>query len=243
MIKLEQVQKQFDGKLLFEPLSLDIVRGESLAIIGETGCGKSTLLKMIAGFDKPDGGRILIAGEEQHGIHPAVGIILQKDGLLPWRKGYDNLALGLKSLGRTEQTYRKQVLDMAGMLKIEHCLQRYPQTLSGGERRRIALGRTLLMHPQILLIDEGLQSLDSMTAQRLQEEIKHITRQQGITLIVVTHSIEEAVFLGQRILWMKPGRKAEYFDNALSNQPHWRDSVDYHAMVTDLKRRLEQDYA
>lgn len=240
MIKLEQVKKQFDDELLFQPLQLEIKEGDRLAIIGETGCGKSTLLRMIAGFDVPDEGRVLIEGKCHQGIHPQVGLILQKDGLLPWRTVEDNLDLGLKAMGQTETQYREAVGQMAGMLKIEHCLKRYPEYLSGGERRRIALGRTLLMHPRILLVDEGMQSLDSMTAQRLQEEMKHIVQQQNITLIVVTHSIEEAVFLGQRILWMKRGEQAVLIDNPGSDQKHWRSEVGFHQMVTDIKARWER---
>lgn len=242
MIRLEQVQKQFDDKLLFQPLTLEVAQGDRLAIIGETGCGKSTLLKMIAGFEPIEKGRILIQERAVNGMHPEVGIILQKDGLLPWRRGYENLAIGLKSLGQTKEEYHDRVMKMATMLKVEHCLQRFPQTLSGGERRRIALGRTLLMKPKILLIDEGMQSLDSMTAQRLQAEIRQIVDEQHITLIVVTHSVEEAVFLGRRILWMKPGRAAECLENEKSNQEHWRDSIEYHHKVSALKQRLEQDH-
>ncbi|MCX8118332.1 MAG: ATP-binding cassette domain-containing protein [Desulfobacterota bacterium] len=192
-------------KIVFKGLSFEISSGVPLSVIGPSGCGKTTLLYVLSGLKKPDAGEILFKGEPLDGHRREIALVLQHYGLLPWKTVYQNASLGLKIRGFSKQASKEIVLPILRELAIEHLLERYPGQLSGGEKQRVAIARALALRPSLLLLDEPFSSLDAFTREHLQNLILKICRQRELALVHVTHSIEEAVFLGERALVMHEG--------------------------------------
>ncbi len=186
--------------------SFAVRRGEKFAIVGPSGCGKTTLLKAIAGFIRPTRGRILVAGTPVNDTGPDRAIVFQDfDQLFPWRTVEGNVAYAVgvaKDLTRGEAEERsRRYLELVG---IQAAAQKYPHMLSGGMKQRAALARALALEPEILLMDEPFGALDAITRGQLQLELNEIWRRTGVTIILVTHSIQEAIFLGHRVMVMTP---------------------------------------
>ena len=194
MIRLESVNKRYSGTTILQDISFNIENGKSLSIIGPSGCGKTTLLYMIAGLIRPSGGTILLNNREIKAPDSKTAFILQDYGLLPWKSVIQNVSLGMKI-----KKYPKEII-AAVTEKILHDLgiyahrDKYPATLSGGEKQRVAIARALSTEPEILLMDEPFSSLDTLTREKLQQAVYDIHRKGNLTLLTVTHSIEEAVF-------------------------------------------------
>lgn len=185
---------------VLDGFTLQIPKGERWVLIGPSGCGKSTLLLLIAGLIQPNEGRIQIDGSDITGPREHTSLILQDYGLFPWKTVAENVALGLRVKGwRKSEAIRRalHVVERLGLGGLEH---RYPRQLSGGQRQRVAVGRALTMEPDLLLMDEPFSSLDALTRESLQNLILEISSREQLTILLVTHSIEEAAFLGQRIL-------------------------------------------
>lgn len=181
-------------------LSLDIRGGEALAIVGPSGCGKTTLLRVLAGLEKPDGGDVLIDGHPVQGVGAERSIIFQEPRLLPWLTVLGNVAFGLDVRGtpRPEaETRARHYIRLVGLAEFEGA---YPRQLSGGMAQRVGIARALTAQPEILLLDEPLGALDAMTKLTMQEELARIWREEKVTLILVTHDLEEAIFLADRVL-------------------------------------------
>lgn len=193
-------------KPVFEDLSFEVSSGVPLSVIGPSGCGKTTLLYLLSGLKQPDGGEILFKGEPLHGHQREIALVLQHYGLLPWKTVYQNASLGLKIRGFSKKESREIVLPILQELAIDHLLERFPNQLSGGEKQRVAIARALALRPSLLLLDEPFSSLDAFTREHLQNLILNICRQRKLGLVHVTHSIEEAVFLGEWALVMHEGR-------------------------------------
>lgn len=192
-------------------VNLDIHEGEFLAIIGASGCGKSTLLRLIDGLLAPSTGRILMHGEPLTGPGPERGVVFQHSNLLPWRTALRNVELGLESQKVPAAQRRERArtyLDMVGLGGFERA---YPSQLSGGMQQRVGLARALAIEPEILLLDEPFGALDAQTRVVLQSELERIWSLQRRTAVLVTHDIEEAIFLADRIMVMssRPGRVKE----------------------------------
>ncbi len=193
-------------KIVFEELSFDVAPGIPLSVIGPSGCGKTTLLYLLSGLKKPERGKILFRGEPLNGHQREIALVLQHYGLLPWKTVFQNASLGLKIRGFSKREAKEIVLPILQELAIEHLLDRFPNQLSGGEKQRVAIARALALRPSLLLLDEPFSSLDAFTREHLQNLILSICCQRELSLVHVTHSIEEAVFLGEKALVMNEGR-------------------------------------
>ena len=189
-------------RIIFEGLSLKVTPNTRLSIIGPSGCGKTTLLYLLSGLKRPERGEVLFNGERIEGPRGEVAIILQHYGLLPWKTVFENASLGLRIKGYPERAVAEVVLPILRTLEIDHLLHRYPKQVSGGEKQRVAIARALALRPSLLLMDEPFSSLDALTRENLQNLILSVCLRNALTLIHVTHSFEEAVFLGDRVLVM-----------------------------------------
>jgi NitT/TauT family transport system ATP-binding protein len=187
-----------------ENLSLTVHDKEFVCVLGPSGCGKTTLLRMIAGLDSASSGEILLDGEQISGPTPKVGIVFQEYSLFPWRSVIDNIAFGLEMRGiaRTERNrVAEQYLDLVGLTQFR---ESYPSELSGGMRQRVAVARALALEPVVLLMDEPFGALDAQTRNMLQHELLGIWEKTRKTIIFITHSVDEAVFLADRIVALTP---------------------------------------
>jgi NitT/TauT family transport system ATP-binding protein len=215
-VRFERVSKSFPdrgarGANAFTVLSnvnLDIGVGEFMVLVGPSGSGKSTLLDLLSGLSVPSSGMILIDGKPIAGPGRDRGIVFQHYALLPWRTALGNVEFALEAVGlrRSERHDRaRYFLDLVGLLGAEH---RYPHQLSGGMKQRVAIARSLSYNPDILLMDEPFAALDAQTRENLQDELKRIWQRTGKTILFVTHAIDEAIYLGQRVAVMttRPGR-------------------------------------
>ncbi|GHV87232.1 ABC transporter ATP-binding protein [Spirochaetia bacterium] len=208
-VELSQIIKNYGDFRAVDDFSLLAPRGSFTTLLGPSGCGKTTLLRIIAGFFEPDSGTVVICGQDQHGIPPekrSTGIVFQDYALFPHMTAKENLAYGLKVRKIDPETRTREILHTAEMLDLASLLDRYPGELSGGQQQRLALGRAVILKPQILLMDEPLSNLDAKLRLRVREELKDIQRRLGITTIYVTHDQEEALSLSDYIAVMNKGR-------------------------------------
>lgn len=242
MILIENVSKSFfDGKKqvqAVENFNLRIGPGEFVCIVGASGCGKSTLLNMVAGFTKPSSGQILLNGQPVTGIDPRCGMIFQSYALFPWKTVLGNVEFGLKMQGipkQRRQEIAKKYIDLVG---LNGFADSYPRELSGGMRQRVTIARALANNPEILLMDEPFAALDAMTRQVLQEELLRIVDESNKTTLFITHSIDEALLLADRVVIMsaRPGRVK---DDLRINLPRPRHVTDQLATeYLDLKKTI-----
>jgi len=216
--------------------ALEVYPNEFLCIIGPSGCGKTTLLRIIDGLVTPDAGRVLIGGAEVTAPRKDIAVVFQHFGLFPWKMVYDNVAYGLRVHGHTESEIRESVpryIELTGLAGFERS---YPYQLSGGMQQRVGLARALAVEPSVLLMDEPFGSLDAQTRELMQEELLRLGRIQPKTLIFVTHSIDEAIILGDRIALMssRPGTVKEVLDVDI---PRPRDPEEVRRMSQYLTLR------
>lgn len=218
-------------------VSLRVERGESLAVLGPSGCGKSSFLYVLAGLVKPTSGRVEIDGRPVRRPRPEVALILQETGLLPWKTVWQNATLGLKLEGVAGVKRIKRALRDLGLEGLEG---RYPAQLSGGEKKRVSLARALAQDATVLLMDEPLAALDTLTKEHTQNLILKLWQKHGFTLVLVTHDIEEAVFLGQRIVVFseRPARILEIIPNPEMGDPSYRQSQAFFDRVRAVRSLL-----
>jgi NitT/TauT family transport system ATP-binding protein len=189
-------------------VSVKVEPGEFVSVVGPSGCGKSTLLHVAAGLIRPAAGRVTYLGQEWTGLHPDVGYVTQKDTLLPWKSVVDNLALPLQLKGAGKAERRQIATEMAENLGLENYLKHFPAQLSGGMRQRVQLGRTLVIRPKLLLMDEPFGALDAYLRLRMQELLLSILRGHPVSTVFVTHDLGEAIALSDRVIALagSPGR-------------------------------------
>ena len=239
-LSIQNVNKSFtvDGQKVdvLKDINLEVQEGEFIAIVGHSGCGKSTLLKIIAGLEKNDTGLVTVDGKEVNGPGMDRGMIFQEHRLFPWMSIEKNVQLGLKGLSKEEKTkLSNQYLEL---VKLSEFKKAYPSQLSGGMSQRAAIARSLVSQPEVLLLDEPFGALDALTKIELQEELLKIRERFHNTMLMVTHDIEEAVYLADRIVVMsaRPGRikdviKVElgtYRDRGGSDFAHYKKKMfDY----------------
>ena len=203
------VGKKFGNFRAVDRLSLDIRAGEFFALLGPSGCGKTTLLRMLAGFETPDEGRILLDGKDIAQVPPhqrPVNMMFQNYALFPHLSVRDNIAFGLKRAGMARAEIATRVAEMVALVKLEGMEKRKPDQLSGGQKQRVALARSLARRPQVLLLDEPLAALDKKLRESTQLELMELQRRLGMTFIIVTHDQEEAMTMANRIGVMDAGR-------------------------------------
>ncbi len=209
LLRIEGVSKKFGAFRAVDRLSLDIKAGEFFALLGPSGCGKTTLLRMLAGFETPDEGRILLGGRDIAPVLPherPVNMMFQNYALFPHLSVRDNIAFGLKRAGMARAAIDSRVREMVALVKLEGMEKRRPDQLSGGQKQRVALARSLARRPKVLLLDEPLAALDKKLRESTQLELMELQRRLGMTFIVVTHDQEEAMTMANRIGVMDAGR-------------------------------------
>ena len=207
-IVFDKVTKRFGDFTAVNNLSLDIYEREFFALLGASGCGKSTLLRMLAGFDEPTAGRILLDGQDLRGIPPyrrPVNMMFQSYALFPHMTVEANIAFGLKQEGMARADIEKRVAEMLKLVKLERFAKRKPHQLSGGQRQRVALARSVAKRPKVLLLDEPLGALDKKLREETQFELMDLQQELGLTFIIVTHDQEEAMTMADRIAIMDKG--------------------------------------
>ncbi len=213
-------------------------RGDAWAVLGPSGCGKTTLAYLLAGLRRPCRGTVQLDGAEVTAPRTSTGLILQDHGLLPWAKARDNVALGLKIRRTASSELRTKIGYWLERLGIDSVADKYPSQLSGGQRQRVAIARTLALEPSLLLMDEPFSSLDSTTREDLQELVVQLSEENGMTTVVVTHDIQEAVFLGKKILIVghPPINRYRVIDNPEARSPSYRQSPAFFEMCARVRR-------
>jgi putrescine transport system ATP-binding protein len=209
LLRIERVVKKFGTFPAVDGVSLDIGAGEFFALLGPSGCGKTTLLRMLAGFEAPDQGRILLGGKDIAHVLPhqrPLNMMFQNYALFPHLSVRDNIAFGLRRAGMARADIDRRVTEMAALVKLEGLEKRKPDQLSGGQRQRVALARSLARRPQVLLLDEPLAALDKKLRESTQLELMDLQRRLGMTFIIVTHDQGEAMTVATRIGVMNAGR-------------------------------------
>ena len=238
------------GQPVFHSFSWHVEPGEAWAVIGPSGCGKTTLLYLLAGLRMPTAGRVLVDGQPLTRPRPSSGLILQDYGLLPWATVRQNAALGLRIRNfygpdgtHAPRNYHPEadVTPWLARLGLSELADKYPSQLSGGQRQRTAIARTLALRPDLLLMDEPFSSLDAPTRENLQSLTLELQAEQGLTLVIVTHAIEEAAFIGRKILLLTqpPNTQPVIIDNPQAGKEDTRDSIGYQALCRELRGRLE----
>ncbi|MCM2294164.1 ABC transporter ATP-binding protein [Allorhizobium sp. BGMRC 0089] len=208
-LRIDAVSKSFGTNTVVKDFNLSIGKGEFVSFLGPSGCGKTTVLRMVAGFETPSAGSIIIDGNDVTGLRPnrrRIGMVFQAYALFPNMNVFDNVAFGLKIAKLSKAEIEKRVMEMLKLIHLDHLADRYPYQMSGGQQQRVALARALAPKPQVLLLDEPLSALDAKIRVSLREEIREIQRQLGITTVFVTHDQEEALSISDRIVVMHGGR-------------------------------------
>lgn len=242
MITVDRLAKRFEGGFqVIEGLSFSLETGRTMAIIGPSGCGKTTLLYILAGLTRQTEGKVVINGRNVEGPSPEVSFILQDFGLLPWKTVLDNVCLGMKLRGTPAEERVSRAERLLEELGLEQHRDHYPARLSGGERQRVAIGRALATEPKLLLMDEPFSSLDTLTRERMQEMLLDIRKRNGLTVAIVTHSIEEAAFLGDSVLVLggRPATVRALIENPGVGETGHRGTDSYFAACKSIRRAVE----
>src|SRR5476651_121257 len=241
IVQIERATKRFGEIMAVDGVDLEITRGELFALLGGSGCGKTTLLRLLAGFEVPDAGRILIDGQDMTGVPPhlrPVNMMFQSYALFPHMSVSANIAYGLHREGLAKAEIRKRVGEMLALVKLGGLGYRKPAQLSGGQRQRVALARAIVKQPKLLLLDEPLAALDRKLREGTRFELMRLQEELGLTFVVVTHDQEEAMSIASRLAVMNAGRIVQTgTPHELYEQPASRFVADFIgiANIIDLK--------
>lgn len=205
MLTLSHLTARYADHLALQDINLTIAEGEMVVVLGPSGCGKTTLLNLVAGFQQPDSGTITLNGQPVQGPGAERGVVFQHEGLLPWRNVLDNVAFGLQLAGRGKAERQATAQRMLQKVGLESAGQKFLWQLSGGMRQRVGIARALAADPQLLLLDEPFGALDAFTREQMQELLLRLWRDSGKQVLLITHDIEEAIFLASELVLLSPG--------------------------------------
>ncbi len=247
ILELAGLSKMFEGEAtgrgvpVLEKIDGSVAEGCFVSIMGPSGCGKTTLLKIIAGLVKASAGQVLLDGKEIDGQRDKIGMVFQEYALFPWRTTVQNIQMGLEIIGvpkKERRTAALEYVDIFGLSGFEDC---YPQELSGGMQQRVAIARTLIMDPRVVLMDEPFGSLDSQTRNHLQEFLLELWKARKETILFVTHNVDEAVFLSDYILVLsaRPAKIIKQVEVELP-RPRDRTSQEYNSIKRNILYTLKE---
>ena len=255
-VHIESVQMSFSTRkgefVALKNIDLDIARGEFITLIGHSGCGKSTLMNLVAGLLKPTDGILLCADREIAGPGPERAVVFQNHSLLPWLTCFENVYLAVERVfGETEgkADLKRRTHDALSLVHLTHAEQKLPNEISGGMKQRVGIARALAMQPKVLLMDEPFGALDALTRAQLQEELMKIVAKTNSTVIMVTHDVDEAVLLSDRIVMMTNGPAAtigEILDVKLARPRHrleMASNAEYMRLRSEVLRFLYERHA
>ena len=244
-LQIKRIVKQYGDVFAVDDVSLNIEKGEIFALLGSSGCGKSTLLRMLAGFEKPTAGQILLEGQDIVGLAPyerPINMMFQSYALFPHLSVWDNIAFGLRRDHLPKAEIEERVVRMLDLVQLKAYAKRHPHQLSGGQQQRVALARSLAKRPRLLLLDEPLGALDKKLRERTQLELVGIIEQVGVTCVLVTHDQEEAMTVATRIGVMSEGRILQVGRPAdIYETPNCRFVADFIGSVNTFRGTIEVD--
>lgn len=250
-IRLRNVGKSYGDFAVLGNVSVSVGAGRSLAVVGESGCGKSTLLSVIARLQQTDRGSVEFVDKDglsffgKYGRMPRLSYVLQDYGLFPWKNAEENLALPLLLQDVSKKHIKDRVFRMLDELGLQGMEKRYPSELSGGQKQRLALGRALISEPELILLDEPFSSVDAINREHLQNLILSLWKKYGFSFVLVTHSAEEAVYLGSTVLSLKKYREGgnafSLFENRLFAMENMRKSEEYFRLCQKVHASLSEE--
>ena len=248
MLEFLDISKTFLGRSpgesvhVLEQIRYRIENGQFVSIVGPSGCGKTTLLRIIAGLEKESAGRVLLDGDELIKGSETIGLVFQEYALFPWRTTLQNIEMGLEIKGVDREKRRLTAMEYIKTFDLSGFEHRYPRELSGGMKQRVAIARTLIMNPRVVLMDEPFGSLDSQTRNGLQEFLLGIWGKRGDTILFVTHNVDEAVFLSDQIIVLskRPARIVKTFEVGL-RRPRDRTGQECNEIRRDVLKVLSEE--
>lgn len=239
MIQIEALGVNYGSEYALRHVDLSISQNTTCAIIGPSGCGKTTLLYTIAGLLVPTEGNVSIDGKQLTAVRKETSVILQNAGLLPWKTAFENVALGLLPSGQSKACIIAKTTAMMEELGILEHKDKYPSQLSGGQKQRTAIARALVREPDLLLMDEASSSLDAISREHLQNLVLRLYKKRPLTMVFVTHSIEEAVYLGQSIVVMERAGIKHILENPYFGDEDFRSKPDYYDVCLEVRKWLQ----
>jgi putrescine transport system ATP-binding protein len=244
-VRIEGIRKEFDGFVAVDDVSFSIRKGEIFALLGPSGCGKSTLLRMLAGFERPTRGAVLLDGEDIVGLAPfdrPINMMFQSYALFPHMTVEQNVAFGLVQDGMGKADIAARVDEMLGLVQMSKLAKRKPHQLSGGQQQRVALARSLAKSPKLLLLDEPMGALDKKLRSQMQIELVNIVERLGVTCVMVTHDQEEAMTMAHRIAVMDSGKIRQIgTPDEIYEQPNCRYTAEFIGSVNLFDGKVEED--
>ena len=245
MLQLTECSAGYGPRAALSSISLRVPAGRAACIVGPSGCGKTTLLMVAAGLKSPSTGTVRVGGEPAKPGDRRVGLILQQYGLFPWFTVRQNVELGLKIRGTPAPERRRRAVRELALAGLEGCEDFYPSELSGGQQQRVAIARAYALEPRLLLMDEPFSALDALNREALQDLLLFSARESRPAILLVTHSIEEAVYLGNEI-WVlagSPGKVAGRFENPGQGSPGYRTETGFFSLCREVRALMDRDRA
>lgn len=244
-VRIEGIRKEFEGFVAVDDVSFSIRKGEIFALLGASGCGKSTLLRMLAGFERPTRGSVMLDGEDIVGLAPferPINMMFQSYALFPHMTVEQNVAFGLIQDGMNKKDIAARVDEMLGLVQMSKLAKRKPHQLSGGQQQRVALARSLAKSPKLLLLDEPMGALDKKLRSQMQIELVNIVERLGVTCVMVTHDQEEAMTMASRIAVMDAGKICQIgTPDEIYEQPNSRYTAEFIGSVNLFDGKVEED--